>query len=777
MPVQHYAHTLEGKGIEDWQPLIDHLDRVAALAAAHSAAFNSAAWGGLAGEWHDLGKYAPDFQAYLRSFAADPGVVDASVLDGGKAGRVDHSSAGAIHVLVRCTGRLAGSDNDQLPAAEAGLAMVIAGHHAGLPERLRFEANRLTTPEKQRRLLEARRGGAPAELLDLELPALPGPLRFEAGTPPAAKRLRAEFWTRMLFSALIDADRLDTERFMDGARAAARERSTPAAATLPTLLGRLAAHLEGVARAARERAEELPEAARSRATAVLDLRAEVLAACRRAAERPPGRYSLTVPTGGGKTLAALAFALAHAIRHELRRVIVVIPFTSIIDQTARVYREAFGTGLSGAHIEHHSNLDPSEEKVGNRLASENWDAPIIVTTSVPFFESLFSRRGTAARKLHNIARSAVVFDEVQTLPPHLRAPIFDALNQLVDHYGVSALFCTATQPALDLRETNRQSFPHLKDVREVVADVPGAFAAVGDRVVADFSRVGAPTNWEDLAGEVKAHDRVLVIVQRRDDAQNLSRLMPTGTFHLSALMCAAHRREVLERIGATLRDGQPCRVVSTTLVEAGVDLDFPVVYRALGGVDALAQAAGRCNREGRLIDAEGRPIPGRLIVFRAPSDPPPGLRHGADIAAILLEQFGTLDLFDPGTYRTYFHRYFAGIDPDSRDVTTHRLARDFPRVEETFRMIEDQGRTSLVVPFGDAAKRIAAYRAAPNRGTLRALQPYIVDVPAREADAMVPQVETIHEQVRWIASNRQYDLRFGLIVGAIAPYAPGDLLG
>jgi len=774
MPHQHYAHTLEDKGIEEWQPLIDHLDRVATLAAAHSAAFDSAGWGELAGKWHDLGKYAPDFQAYLRSFSDDPEVRDASVLDG-RPGRVDHSLAGAVQVLERCAGRLTGPDRDELPAAEAALAMVIAGHHSGLPARLGFEAERLGKTEKRDRLHQARLGGAPEELLGIEFPQHPGPLRFEARTPPPAKRLRCEFWTRMLFSALIDADRLDTERFMDEARASARGRSTPAEATLHALLDRVDAHLDGVARRAREGTEAMPEAARSRATAVLDLRAEVLAACRVAADRPPGRHSLTVPTGGGKTLAALTFALKHAIRHELRRVIVVIPFTSIIDQTARVYRDAFGSGLDGALIEHHSNLDPVIERVGNRLASENWDAPVVVTTSVQFFESLFARRGTAARKLHNIARSVVIFDEVQALPHHLRSPIFDALNQLVDHYGVSALFCTATQPALELRETNRQAFPHLKDVKEVVADVPAAFAAVGGRVVADVSRVGASRSWEDLAAEVKGHDQVLVIVQRRDDARDLCRLMPPGTFHLSALMCAAHRREVLARIAEAIKSKRTCRVVSTTLVEAGVDLDFPVVYRALGGVDALAQAAGRCNREGRLTDAEGRPAPGRLIVFRAPSDPPPGLRHGATTTAVLLEQYGPLDLFHPESYRTYFYRYLAGIEPDANAVTTHRLARDFPKIEEAFRMIDDQGRESIVVPFGDAAKRIAAYRAAPNRGTLRALQPFIVDVPTREADALAPQVEMIHEQARWIVSTAQYDPRFGLIVDEIVPYAPQDL--
>ncbi len=784
---QHYAHTRKDSPVEDWQLLIEHLDAVAALAAQHASAFGSAAWGELAGRWHDLGKYAPDWQNYLKSFATDPEVGDASILDGNKSGRVDHSSAGAVHVLARCVGRLGGSDGDELPGVEAALAMVIAGHHSGLPKRLGFESGRLA--EKWGRLAEARRG-APVDLLGVELPSLPDPLRPESFSRPGGsmeKRLRLEFWTRMLFSALIDADRLDTEWFMDETKHKDRIESKVAAGTLEKLGNRVDAHIDQVNRTAKERVNDLPESARSRAEAVLMLRAVVLDACRQAALRPPGRYSLTVPTGGGKTLASLAFALRHAQEHGLRRVIVVIPFTSIIDQTAEVYRKAFGDDLAGALVEHHSNLDPVRESVGNRLASENWDAPVIVTTSVQFFESLFSSRGTAARKLHNIARSVVVFDEVQTLPHHLRTPLFDVLNQLVDHYGVSALFCTATQPALELKEVNRQDFPYLTDVREVIPDVPALFGAVADRVVADFRRVDVSMTWEDLAAEVKTHDRVLVIVQRRDDARDLCRLLPEGSFHLSALMCAAHRREVLSRIDAALKGGKPCRVVATTLVEAGVDLDFPIVYRALGGVDALAQAAGRCNREGRLVDDRGRPIPGRLIVFRAPTDPPRGLQLAADTTAILLKERGHLDLFDPRTYQSYFARYLAEVTPDREDVMKCRAARDFPEVEARFRMIEDEGQVSIVVPYqtgGDQAseveKRLDRYRDRPNRETLRALQPYIVNV-SRDSKTWFDRnhlIEVIHDQVLWLNStgSNQYDPIYGLDIIRVAPSDPASLM-
>jgi CRISPR-associated endonuclease/helicase Cas3 len=778
-----FAHTLQGAGLEHWQPLIEHLEDVAELASGHAAAFDSAEWGGLAGLWHDLGKYADDFQAYLRSSAPDPAVVDASVVDAAR-GRVDHSSAGAVRVFERCSDRLL--REDELPPDAKALAMIIAGHHSGLPESATFEADRLDRPETRARLEAARRGGVGEiePLLDRRLPELPAMLRSSAFAGWADRKaarsewlLRHEFWTRMLFSALIDADRLDTERFVNRERWAAREAARPGAEILERLRERVDRHFETVSAAAWAKAEGLPVGARSRAEAVLGLRAGVLEACRRAAAREAGRHSLTVPTGGGKTLAALAFALDHAIRRGLRRVIVVIPFTSIIDQTARVYRKAFGD-LADVLVEHHSNLDPSRETYENRLASENWEAPVIVTTSVQFFESLFSARGTAARKLHNIARSVVLFDEVQALPHNLRTPIFDALNRLVDHYGVSALFCTATQPALDLARRNRQPFPNLSGVVEVVDDVPAAFAAVAGRVEVDFSRVLEEANWQGLATDLRSHPRVLAIVQRRDDARALGELLGEGAFHLSALMCAAHRRDVLARIAEALKGEGTCRVVSTTLVEAGVDLDFPVVYRDLGGVDALAQAAGRCNREGRLADEKGRPIPGRLIVFRSPSKPPPGLKLGAETTAILLNERGRLDLFDPATYRIYFSRYFADVTPDAPDVMGARRDRDFPEIQKRFRMIEDQGRESIVVPYGEADRLVAAYRATPNRATLRALQPFIVAVPRSHFEILARGgvIETIHAQIHRLrpVGPDQYHRTFGLDVRGVAPGSPGD---
>ena len=305
------------------------------------------------------------------------------------------------------------------------------------------------------------------------------------------------------------------------------------------------------------------------------MRARVLADCRAAAGLAPGAFTLTVPTGGGKTLASLSFALGHAIEHGLRRVIVVIPYTSIIEQTAGTFRNVLG---EDAVIEHHSNLDPDTEKYRNRLASENWDAPLVVTTSVQFLESLYANRPSRCRKLHRIAESVVVCDEVQTFPAKLLRPIESALAQLITRYRTTIVLCTATKPALRLPEP-----------REIVTDVPREFASVSGRCDVLLPSSDEPVTWEGLAEELRRHESVLAIVHRRADAEALARLVGDDCLHLSARMCGAHRSAVLAEVKAQLNYGRPCRLVSTQLVEAGVDVDFPEVYRAMAGADSLAQ--------------------------------------------------------------------------------------------------------------------------------------------------------------------------------------------
>jgi CRISPR-associated endonuclease/helicase Cas3 len=350
-------------------------------------------------------------------------------------------------------------------------------------------------------------------------------------------------------------------------------------------------------------------------SAVNTLRADILRQCRDKAALPAGFFSLTVPTGGGKTLSSLAFALNHAQKYDKRRVIYAIPYTSIIEQTADVFRDVFATLGDEVLIEHHSQADAADrdETARSRLACENWDAPLVVTTNVQLFESLFAAKTSRCRKLHNIVNSIIVLDEAQQLPPEFLQPILAALNLLVKHYGVTVVLCTATQPALNSTAyfDKSKDMRGLENVREII-DHPDALFTALERVKVELPPdLNATASWADIAAQIEQEDCVLAIVSTRKAARELHRLLPKNTLHLSALMCGAHRKVVVDEIKARLqakregRDVEPLRVVSTQLVEAGVDMDFPVVFRALAGLDSIAQAAGRCNREG-LLPGKGR---------------------------------------------------------------------------------------------------------------------------------------------------------------------------
>jgi CRISPR-associated endonuclease/helicase Cas3 len=413
-------------------------------------------------------------------------------------------------------------------------------------------------------------------------------------------------------------------------------------------------------------------------------------------------------------LSSLAFALDHAVQHGLERVIVVIPYTSIIEQTAQEYRRALG---EDAVVEHHTNVDPDSETRQNRLASENWDAPVVVTTSVQFFESLYANRTSQCRKIHRIVRSVVVFDEVQTFPVHLLEAVRRVLRELATTYGSTVLLCTATKPEL------------LEGAREIIPDPAREFAVVARRCEILMPSSNEPIGWENLASELRTHDQVMAIVHRRDDAQRLAQLVGGDCLHLSARMCAEHRSDVLAEVKRRLKAGERCRLVATQLVEAGVDVDFPEVFRAFAGADSLAQAAGRCNREGR-----GR---GRLHVFNAPTKPPRGvLRTGLQIAQ-LMEAEGTLDLKSPETFDRYFARLYGVSEQDPRAVLTEERRQRFKTVAELFRMIEETGEP-VVAPYGDEwVRRVKAIRyGGVTRLGMRGLQRFMVNLYAREIVAL-----------------------------------------
>ncbi|MCC6528487.1 MAG: CRISPR-associated endonuclease Cas3'' [Polyangiaceae bacterium] len=735
-PLAHVA--LDGRV----HALSDHLREVARRSAEHANAFGGAECAALAGLWHDLGKYAEDFQGMLRAAgAADAHVETESEIGSRK--RVDHSTAGALYAAQRAPDRA-------LP-----ICFAIAGHHAGLADRAALR-DRL----KDRgpgRLDAALSMAPPAEILQTEVPPLPDHLCPSSARDLDAYR-RLELFTRMVFSALCDADFLDTEAFFDSARTALRGGHRP----LAELCHRLSAHVDGLTR---------------QDSTVNRARAEVRAACVAAAPLAPGLFTLTVPTGGGKTLAAMELALRHALVHGLRRVVVAIPYTSILEQNAAVYRRAFALEEGDTSVlEHHSSIDPRAETARNRLAAENWDPPIVVTTNVQLFESLFARRPGACRKLHNLARSVIILDEAQTLPRGLLAPTTDVLEALARDYGCTIVLCTATQPALTRAVLGDCG---LGATTEIAPD-PHALADRLRRVDVDWSRARTPTTWAALANELAREPDVLAIVHRRDDARDLCAAIDAiagdaSTVHLSALMCPAHRKLVLADIRERKARAEPVRVVSTQLVEAGVDLDFPVVYRALAGIDSLTQAAGRCNREGRL---RGR---GKLRVYLAPTSPPKGiLVQGLEVTRTMLRE--DLDLFAPAVHEEYFARlYRAGGDDvhDTAGVQRLRAELAFERVANAYRVIDDAWSAPLVVPFDARARQAVASidHLGPSRARLRELGRVTVNVSKRDLEHWLRTgAVATHgdDTVHVLVGDGAYDARFGLVPELVGTLAPKD---
>ena len=732
---RYFAHVRRDGENFATHDLGEHLRGVGQRAGEYARALGSGDWARIAGLWHDLGKYSAEFQRRIKSVSGYEAHLE------GQAGRVDHSTAGAQYAIRQFNlhGRI--------------LAYLIAGHHAGLPDWHASETRgaalkvRLDDGSHLERALNQ---PIPPDILSQTKPI----------SPPLGKTEGFHLWVRMLFSCLVDADFLDTEAFMDAEKGAHRSK-TP---QLSELLPRFNSYMEA------NFADAPP-------TRVNEIRTEVLRQCRKKAEESPGCFSLTVPTGGGKTLSSLAFALEHAERHEKRRVIYAIPYTSIIEQTTNVFRDIFPDAV----IEHHSNLDPEMETVESRLAAENWDAPLIVTTNVQFFESLFAARTSRCRKLHNVVNSVVVLDEAQLLPPEFLQPILDVMNLLVRHYGVTFVLSTATQPALGTLKTFQRTLRGLDRVREIIDD-PDALnrdlARVTYTLPADYHQ---PETWDDVADRLREHPSVLAIVNSRADARELHRRMPEGTVHLSALMCGEHRSRVIASIKERLRAGDGVRVVSTQLVEAGVDVDFPVVYRALAGLDSIAQAAGRCNREGRLER-------GRVMVF-VPSKPvPPGpLRKAADATVSLLT--GQNDpVFDAALFQAYFrHFYVDARSLDKHDITElltpqggndDPLKVQFRTAAQRFRLIDESGYQSVIVRYDDSPGLIGRLqKEGPERWLMRRLQRYTVSLPKHQFQKLSNNgdVTEVWRGMFAQTSDVSYHPELGLLVDGTSP-DPSDLV-
>lgn len=741
--IAHVAKDVDGNWIEP-HLLVEHLEKVGEIAGEFASKFNSKEWGMLAGVVHDAGKARMSWQKYLR-------VKSEYLVDGldlaGSAQNVRHAIHGAKLVEIvhgKGIGRI--------------ISYCVAGHHVGLQDwsssegagqaSLEFQMSQVKDLEEVHQFVWNK-----ARSINKLVP----PWMF------SMDGLEMSLWIRMLYSCLVDADFLDTEAYMEPERSIERS----GFCSISELLNRLNHYNDLLV----QKADNSP---------LNRIRREIREKCVQMGRQPQGVFSLSVPTGGGKTLSSLAFALEHAKKHNLSRVIYVIPYTSIIEQNADQFRKALGDDQV---IEHHSSIDEGSSTYKSRLAAENWDAPIIVTTSVQFFESLFANKSSRCRKLHNIVNSVVVLDEAQLLPVGYLQPILETMQLLVDYYGVTFVICTATQPALGSRIIDGHKFKGLRDIHEIIGDeteVKKLYDSL-KRVEVHFpDNLHYTSTWEEIAEELVAYEQVLCIVSDRKSCRDLHALMPKDTYHLSALMCGEHRSRVIEEIKDKLKQKMPCRVISTQLVEAGVDIDFPVVYRAFAGLDSIAQAAGRCNREGKLSK------PGKVVVFMPPSKPPVGLlRKAAETTHSIIASMDDIDPLNHSIFEKYFAElYWKANSLDEKGII--KLLKPeltecgifFKTAAERFQIIDSTRQRTILVRYGEGSKLIdlLKYR-GPDRSLMRRLQRYTVNVYTNHFYAMLQRgsIEEVHPEIYALTSEIEYDQKIGLLVDETL-FNPSDLI-
>lgn len=694
MTSEYIAHVRQDNKTGEWifHLLTEHLSQVAVL-AARFAGGRGGEYTKLAGLLHDLGKAQQAWQRYLMEKSGfEKENAHLEDVEHTNPQRIPHSTAGAKYAV-----------NQLEPLIGHILAYLIAGHHAGLADWHDKGSLKARLQKADKELADALQGWREG-VWGEEFFALSENKLLDDFPTFLSENFQEELhiWLRFLFSCLVDADFLDTEAFMNGyanADEAQSEGFRPNFADLDELHTRYERYMADLAQKA------------DRNSSLNQERNAILQQCFQTALMDKNSFSLTVPTGGGKTLASLGFALKHALKFGKKRIIYAIPFTSIIEQNADVFRKVLGSDVV---LEHHSNLEVGEnqETAKTRLATENWNAPLIVTTNVQLFESLFAAKTSRCRKIHNIVDSVIILDEAQQIPREFQKPITDMMRVLARDYGVTFVLCTATQPELgkEVDAFGRTLLKGLPDVHEIVFD-KDALAEKLRRVNIKLPLKDAPKqSWRQIADEITERDCVLAVVNTRKQARKLFAVLPSDgiKLHLSANMCAAHRAEVIALIHRYLqlyRNGgltKPLWVVSTQLIEAGVDLDFPVVYRAMAGLDSIAQAAGRCNREGKL------PGLGEVVVFRAEEGAPSGsLKQGQDITEEMIQGDKLADPLSPAAFSDYFKRFNSKGKRDKHQITQDLTAESsgenpvaikFRTAAEKFRLIDNQG-VALIVPF------------------------------------------------------------------------------
>lgn len=663
------------------QLLSEHLENTAHLAGQFGERLGLEAAASALGAVHDAGKFQEEFQNYIR---------------GEYKGRVDHSTAGALILQMR----------NYSPAMNLMGPFCIAGHHAGLPDL----GSRADSSHDATMCGRLKKGMEHKEsyLACGKQAALPQEVDVPVFSQIQRDRMDVMLLTRMLFSCLVDADFLDTEAFMSEGAAARGGFSS-----IETLHDRFFSKLE-------EKGYFRPQ------NRINEKRCDILKRCMAMGTGQPGLYSLTVPTGGGKTVSSLAFAMKQAVANHKRRIIYVIPYLSIIEQTEEVFRSFLGKENV---LESHSNVsyDDETENVAERkkLAAENWDAPVIITTSEQFWESLYANRTSKCRKLHNIADSVIIFDESQMLPREFLLPCLKALEGLIRYFGCTAVLCSATQPHLDDVMKAHHMDLHPTEIMEGIPELYEFFRRVR------FQDDGEKT-YDEIANAMQQVPQALCIALTKSEAKELAdRITGDGAFYLSTNLCPAHRKSVIREMKQRLREGLPCRVVSTSVISVGVDIDFPEVYLEKTGADSLIQGAGRCNREGK------RPLEDSIVyIFETEKSASSRfMRTERELMRKTMETVPGGDISSPEAVRYYFsqlyslHDYGEESGLDQAEIRKLAQAYAYREIGKRFHLIDGKTK-SVLIPYDEAAREIIAQLrlGIRTRDLLRRAAQYMVSV-------------------------------------------------